>query len=150
MKRLLLSGLAAVSLLAATITAQAQFQSGLQSTILNGGTNNIASAATNTYLNATFTGTRASHLLVEAVFSCTASNGASVTIRFDGSLDNSNWETNAINAWAITANGTSTVLKSTNLDMLGFPFIRAEVVENPGPAAVTNLVLRAFEKVAGF
>jgi hypothetical protein len=77
--------------------------------------------------------------------SCTASNGASLTFRFDVSNDLQAWVTNAL-AFSVTLNGTSPIVSGTNFNAQGSPWLRLRQIENPGPAAATNILLTGWTK----
>jgi hypothetical protein len=139
------------AVLAAVVGLAVGAQAGIITTSMTGGTTNqynyVAAAATNTPL-AVLSVPQSTVLSVLATFSCTASNSAVVTLRFDTSVDNSHWVSNTL-AWPITANGTSTVTASTNLTVGATPFVRVRVVENPangGTGGVTNLLVNGFTK----
>jgi len=123
-------------------------RAGLITTAMTGGSTNaftyVATASTNSPL-AVLTTVQGQLISINCAFSCTASNGAAVTLRFDTSVDNANWVTNTL-SWPITAAGTAALVSSTNLSIGATPFIRVRVVENPGPAGVTNLLVNAFTK----
>lgn len=145
----------AAALLAAIVTATMPAlaeSTGLQVTDrLNGGTNNVAAASTNTYISGTtFTTTKSSTINIDVRIKLDGAGTAGVPIWFDGSIDNSNWVTNGILGITLTAAGTATVVASTNLNTLGFAYVRVGRVGNLNAQNVTNITIKAFAKAAGF
>ena len=130
--------------LAAAFTASAA----LETTVMDGSSSNqftyVAAATTNTPL-AVLNCVNSRYVALQALFQCTGDNSSNVTFRFDRSIDGINWHTNIL-AWAVPAQGAAPAAAITNLDVGAVPFLRVSAVENPGPAAVTNLLLRVFEK----
>ncbi len=140
--RILLSTITALALLTLGVNA------GQQPTTLNGGTNNVAAASTNTYggSGVAFATANSSVLSLQATFSCNGTNAQAVTLVLDSSNDNANWQTSTLR-WPITANGTNTVTAVTNLSVGGQQVTRAHLVENPNATvAVTNLTLTGWTK----
>lgn len=72
--------------------------------------------------------------------SCVASNGGIFVARFGGSTDYSTTVSN-IAAITVTMAGTGLFTINTNIDTSALPYLSLYTLENPGPAAVTNLII---------
>lgn len=123
------------------ICAAAHAQYSLQTTTLNGGTNNVAASTTNSVTAPVIAATRASDVALQATFKLTGSGTSAVVFVFDESIDNSNWES-ASRTLSVTAAGTSTVSNVGNYTLGGAGYLRLSSVQNPNAAAITNLVLK--------
>lgn len=142
--------LAAVALLAgacallAPAGAHAQQYFGFGSTtLITGGTNNIAAGATNVYTNVVISPTRSEYLAFSVNYNFTVAPigvTPTVTLRLQRSLDNSNWE--ATPAVILSPNGaTNNVVWVTNIVAGSVPYYRVSGVENTNSSAVTNFAL---------
>ncbi len=113
-------------------------------TPLNGGTNNVPAATTNTY-NFPITMTKFEDVFIQPVFKLNASGTTPAVFTFDESADNTNWVTRT-STLTITPAGTTTVTGRTNITVKSAGYSRLGTVENSGSAAITNLlVLRALK-----
>lgn len=141
----MLGAILSVALLGFALTSSAQ----LQNTRMDGGSTNaytyVASAATNSPMTE-LVSKDCSAISLFTRFSCTASNGAAVTIRFDKGDGAGHWVTNGLAPWVITATGTTQLSAQTNLNVSGCPTIRIATIENPGSGGVTNLLINAWRK----
>lgn len=144
MKRFL-SSLIALIALAAVSTARAQGYSAYSAEILlSGGTNNIAAAATNTYTTGNVMSlTRQREVGLLFSFNLQSASSSTHTILFSSSVDGTNWKTNdAGYTLSLAANGTSTVLFTTNLTVGAIGYLRLESISNTNAAiALTNLAV---------
>jgi hypothetical protein len=105
----------------------------------------IAATATNTTVRADIPATKAINLGIQASFVLAGSGTSAVVLKFDESLDGSNWES-AAHSLTITANGTSSVVGVANLSLGGIGFIRLSSVENPNANAINSLVIKYAQK----
>jgi hypothetical protein len=140
MKKLLLTFVALVAFIAlSNITSYAQAYS-LQTTSLNGGTNNVATATTNTSFAVTLVGTRSTVMGVQARFKLNGAGTDSIVFKFDHSIDGTNWKA-AGTSLTVAGNGTNEVTGNTSVALGGIGYLRLSTVENPSSSSVTNLYL---------
>lgn len=141
MKRLILT--AAVVLLAAFPVL-----AGLQTdTILNGGTNTVAAASTNSLRNggAWYFG-KSTDITLEVNAALTGSGTPNTLVTFDASINKDQWVTNAVTL-ALPQSGTSRQCIMTNLAGGKYPYFRrGEVWNTNATLVITNLQVRAFDK----
>ena len=119
--------------------AQAQYS--IQTTTLNGGTNNVAASTTNSVTAPVLAFTRSTYGVVQTTFKLTGAGSSTVVLTFDESVDNSNWDL-ATRTLSVTANGTTAVTGLSNYTLGGAGYLRLSSVENPNAAAITNLVVK--------
>jgi hypothetical protein len=111
---------------------------------IDGGTNNVAAATTNT-VSYTIATTRNQFVAVQPVFKLTGSGTSAVVFKFEESLDRTNWVTSSLSV-SVTAAGTSTVSGIGTLTVNGVGWLKLVTIENPNANAVTNLTLIAATK----
>ena len=121
---------------------------GQQATTLNGGTNNIAAASTNTIRTTSVAVNVARDTALQVTVVTAPSNVASTnTITFDWSIDNANWMTNATNVQFITSAAYATNTTVYNFPMGGVPYYRIGTFGNSNAAVYfTNVNVLAFTK----
>lgn len=116
---------------------------------IGGSTLNISATSTNTTMAATnlavIEATRALDIAIQPSFKLTGSGTSPVVLKFDTSIDNSNW-TVASQSITITAAGTATVSKAQNFTLGAVTYMRLSQVENPNASAITNLTIRYVQK----
>lgn len=108
---------------------------------LNGGTNNIAGASTNTYAYPIAL-TRYDKVTFGATFAPVSTAVANVTFYFDTSIDGTNWSTNAF-VWPVSGAGYTAgqrVTVLTNISSESVGWYRLGSVGNTNSGAVTNLL----------
>lgn len=128
-------------------------KAGVQNSPLNGGTNNVIFATTNTYTGVSFGVGNSSMLALGFKFKCDGTNTSAITFTLDDTIGDGFWKTNTQRI-AVTANGTNVVTLTTNISRnlggnLGGIFqVRISTSENPNPVAgsVTNLIVDGFVK----
>lgn len=141
---------AALCALATAVQAQQYETAYLSTTILAGGTNNLASFATNTY-NLAVTATKWGDLALECQFKAAETGCASniiVVLSKGSTATNRTTITGNQILWSIAANGTSYAVGQTNvtLDNLGYLFVEAVRNANLSNVTVTNLTIWAVRK----
>jgi hypothetical protein len=120
---------------------------GLQTSSLNGGTNNVAAVATNNYSGVVFDFSKTTDATLQVSFASTGTNVTTSTFVFDESADSVNWQTSFLTL-NVAGNGTNTVVCTTNL-LSGFraPFVRLSSCGNTNSTiALTNVTVKAFSK----
>ena len=130
-----------LGLLAVTASAQ-QYQA---TTILNGGTNNVAAATTNSSVAQIIGLTRFDSAVFEVNFKLTGAGTSAVVYKIDESADGTNWVTNT-RSLSVTANGGTTVVGLTNFTVNSVGYLRWNVIEQPNANALTNHVVRVWTK----
>lgn len=138
MKKLFIAILSAVAVFAAVPQAEAQVYG--TTTLLDGGTNNVATTATNAYTKLIVAEKRAEVGLLLS-FKGTGADTGVVTLVLQRSLDNSTWSTTT-QRYAVTANGTSTVTFVTNVTAGAVGYLRVAAIENACTNAITNVVVK--------
>jgi len=131
-----------VALLAlACARSQAQVRYSLV-TLLAGGTNNVGAPATNSYsLPINCTAQTEVPLLFK--LTCSGTNSYNVGFFLSRSVDGTNWDSSTAPIQIpVAANGTNSVLLSTNLVVGAMGWLRLDTVANTNDASyVTNLVV---------
>lgn len=145
-------------LAAFTLTPKVQAQSQLLiAGTLNGGTNNVLAAATNTYAplaNAFFVGRSGGQIALSFtyLFNTNVAVSTPPLARIYTSVDGANWATNQY-VVALTTNtigATNFFTINTNLNVGAVPWVAIGAVENAGNAAsvtagsISNLVAKAW------
>lgn len=115
------------------------------STTLNGGTNNIAAATTNTY-NSVITLTKYDEVALQPIFQLTGAGTSAVVFRFSKSVDGTNFIADASRTISVTAAGTTVVSGISNQLVGAVGYLRLDTIENPNASAVTNLTFPAVPK----
>jgi hypothetical protein len=113
----------------------------LQATTLNGGTNNVATATTNTSFAVIMPCVRSTVIAPQVTFKLNGAGTDTIVFKFDHSVDGSNWKS-AGTSLSVAANGTTLVTGNTSIAAGGIGYIRLSTVENPSSSSVTNLVLK--------
>ncbi len=125
----------------ASLQAQTVF-----TTIVNGGTNNVAASTTNDYsaLSVHFTFPRHQDATFQAGAKLTASSGGASNIVFvlDSSVDASNWVLAVTNV-TVAATSNSVISAKTDLNTGGSMFWRLNSIRDANGVAATNLYLSA-------
>lgn len=133
-------------LAASLLSAHAQY---VLAPSINGGTFNIAASTTNTTIGssnlAVIVATRAIDIAIQPQFKLTGAGTSPVVLKFDESIDNSNW-TVATRSITITPSGTTLVSKMANFTVGAAGYLRLSQIENPNAEAVTNLVIKYAQK----
>lgn len=132
-----------LALLSSTLGAFA----GLKTTTLNGGTNNIAAATTNSTPLTAIPVTGSDNLAMQVSFLVvggTTNNTFGVSL--DRSIDNTTWETNFTFLVCEASPGIANVTQ-TNWNTGGFAYFRVSEVRNALTNAVTNLNVRFYYKL---
>lgn len=141
--KLLTLGVLACVAFVASAPAQ-QYERYAYTTVLSGGTNNVALNSTNTYNTGAITTTLQEYLPIQIKYKFhEAPVGAtpSVTVRLQRSLDNSNWESSGP-LHVLLANGaTNTCTWVTNINCAGIPYWRISTIENTNSAVITNVTV---------
>jgi hypothetical protein len=106
----------------------------------------IAATATNTTVRASIPATRADNLGLQASFVLAGSGTSAVVLKFDESLDGSNWES-AAHSLTVTANGTNSVVGVSTIALNGIGYLRLSSVENPNGQAINSLVIKYSQKI---
>jgi hypothetical protein len=134
--------LIALALLSFTVTAG-------EVVLLDGGTNNVPCASTNTYTTKIIQLNGLTDVAFQASFkSYSTTNVETQLLFFDTSLDKTLWQTNA-HVWGITLQTNTTVVKATNFSLGAIPYIRLSGVGNCATEStnwVTNVAVKAFRK----
>lgn len=131
MKKLILSAALA---LATIVTVQAQ---SVVPTALNGGTNNVAAAATNTYTVDFVLPANSGAVTLQAKAALTGAGTSALAFNVGKSVDGV-----AYTAWtnvSITMSGTTTNQAILDVNPGGARFYRVTSVGNPNASAATNL-----------
>lgn len=111
-------------------------------TLLSGGTQNIAGGATSNY-NTTIGLTKYAEVGVQTAFKLTGAGTENIITTFEFGLDGSNWETIKTYKWTNAANGTTLVVASTNIYMGSVGYLRLKsIVNGSSGEAVTNLLMQ--------
>lgn len=122
-----------------SIAAQYDFY-GVQTTALNGGTNNIAATSTSNY-NYLVVATRSEYIPFQ--FSAALISGgttlSNVFLNFQKSLDNSIWDTNYIVYTAQLGTNPLTSCFVTNFTAAGVGYYRLVSIQNTNAVALTNV-----------
>lgn len=148
MKRFNTFALFAVSVLFALCLfapPEAHAQLDIQTTTLNGGTNNIAATTTNSTMAIAITPVRSSYVAIQPSFKLDGAGTTAVTFEFDESIDGSTWNASK-HTLVVTPAGTSTVTAATNITVGAVGFLRLQIVRNPNASAITNLTLKWSQK----
>lgn len=138
-----IAALAVIGLLALAVPSAEAQQYKLTSvnnagaTPINGGTNTVANATTNTY-SFTIPLLGQGDVVIQPVFKLTGSGTSAVAFTFDSSADGTNWHTGTL-VLSVTAAGTSTVTAQTNWTVNALGYLRLNTVGNPNATTVTNL-----------
>lgn len=133
MKKLILSAALA---LATLVTVEAQ---NVIPTALNGGTNNVANAATNTYTVDFVLPPNARSITLQAGASLTGAGTSALAFNVSKSVDGSTFGYKAITNVSITMSGTTTNNAQVDIDPGGARFWRVTSVGNPNASPATNL-----------
>lgn len=142
---LLLSACLAAAAFVATENVEAQ---NVQ-TILSGGTNNLAANTLVTYSLPVIAVQKGSIVGLQTQFKLVSGNGiTNMTFKFDVSLDNAMWQSNAI-TWGVPPTAAVTNSVTTNISVGAWNFIRLNLGTNGNDTALTNLILKASQK-SGF
>jgi hypothetical protein len=112
---------------------------------LNGGTNAVAAASTNSVTTPTFTVAYSSDIALQPSFKLQGSGTSAVVFKFDTSLDGTVWQAASFNI-SITPAGTALVTKVVSTAIGSTPYVRLSSIENPNATAITNLMLNATMK----
>jgi hypothetical protein len=109
-------------------------------TLIPGGTNNVAFAATNTY-TLTLTLTRQAEVAIQLSFSALGTNTSNIDFKLEPSVDGVTFDTqNTAHTITIAANGTNVVTLVTNRVVGAVGYLRLRSVSNPNATqALTNL-----------
>lgn len=131
-----------LSLCASVATSSAQYVRGSsQTTVMDGGTNNVANLATNTYAAGVIDATQQDHVAVALKYSfhaAPAGGTPAIVFRFASSVDGTIYETTP--KWVITCSGaTNTCIVITNLSTYAYPYLRLSTIENTNSAVITNV-----------
>ncbi len=132
---------------AAALLALPAFSFDTLTSTLNGGTANVTANTTNSYTTQAFFAPVYSSdiaLAVSFVGSAAAVSNA-VTLVFDTSLDNLEWNT-AYFTLAVTPNGTSKVTRNVTQALGSIPYVRLSAIRNPNAGFLTNILLKATTK----
>lgn len=121
--------------------ASAQAQYTIQSTTLNGGTNNVAASTTATMTAPVLSFTRSTYGTVQASYVLTGAGTSAVVFTFDESLDGTTWVPST-RTLSVTASGTTAVSGLSNYLMGGSGYLRLKSVNNANATAVTNLAIK--------
>lgn len=133
--------IAALAALAAPALAQYDV-SAFQVTSLNGGTNNVAATATNTYAITMDVGRQAfTGLQITTAF--TGAGTGTLQLRFARSVDGVTWETNpGVIVQTAAGNGVTPVTSFAVQQVDGIRFLRLVGVANTNAVAATNIAFR--------
>lgn len=133
--------IALVAAIALPSVAKAQ-EAKTYATSLNGGTNNIAATATNTYA-ITQNVSEFDNVGATLNFKSTGANTGTQVVRIARSWDNgSTYESTPGLSLSVAANGTSTVVAGAKLDCSGVTNLKIVSWENPGASPITNAVVK--------
>lgn len=141
--------LALIALLAAIALPQTA-QAGIQNSVLNGGTNNVAALSTNNYqttANNTFTFATTTKGFLGISAACNAASTANYDFTFDTTVDGSKWQTNAF-AVRLVGNGTASVTTNYAIPSTFLaPQIRIGTIANTNATApaLTNINVNGFD-----
>lgn len=140
LKRILM--LAAVLGLFAIPAAQAQYV--IIPTTVNGGTNYVEQGTTAThYSGELLSVANAREVAIMTSFKLTGAGTDNITLKFDSSIDNVNWESDE-HTIVVPATGTTTKVAITNITIGAVGFLRLASVQNAAASQdVTNLVVKA-------
>lgn len=145
MNKLKILALSLATLAFAVSTPAQQYERYAYTTILSGGTNNVAVNSTNTYNSGAITTTLQEYLPLAITYTFhTAPVGAtpSVTVRLARSIDNSNWESSGPLHVFLANGATNTCTALTNITAGGLAYWRINTIENTNSAVITNIIVR--------
>ncbi len=145
--RSLFISLAVSVFLSCTVQTVAQVGIGLVPyTFLNGGTNNVAAATTNTYSLPSFPVIYGKEVSFLVSAQMAANTNTDLVFVFDRSVDAVNWETNTFSL-TLTCNTTNQSQLGTNFNAGGYPFYRLDSIQNPNTqSATTNVIVKSVYK----
>jgi hypothetical protein len=111
-------------------------------TVMNGGTNNVAATATNTYGNQ-FRIDVPKAEYVDLYLSMALSGAGTSGVRFSlaQGADESTFETNNTYQFILLGNGTTPVNLVTNINVGAIPYLKLMNVGNSNAVAVTNITV---------
>jgi hypothetical protein len=121
-----------------TLSAFAQVD--INTTSLNGGTNNIASTTTRNF-TIPLSITRGSQMAIQLSCKALGATTSNVTVNMDESVDNVIWEASK-RSFVLALNGTSVVNVVTNYNFGAVPFVRISSIQNGAGEAITNIVVK--------
>jgi hypothetical protein len=114
------------------------------STVISGGTNNVATVATNTYA-AVLAPVRSEWMAVMVKYTFVAAPVGvtpTVTLRFARANDASNYENISSLPISLSSQGaTNTCIYFTNVVVQGVPYFKLTSIENTNSTAITNLTV---------
>ncbi len=88
-------------------------------------------------------------ILTTASLTATNASSTTITIRYAGSIDGSLWYTNFyVQTYIIPVNSLTPAIPIaySNVVTAGMPFINLQQIDNPGVAALTNIIIEASGK----
>lgn len=133
--------LCALAPLLAAVSAHAQYS--VITSALNGGAFQVPANTTSNYTTIVFDVRKQKDVMVEGSFKATGTNESSITLTLQPSLDGVTFDSTTVWSWTITANGTSTVVGSTNIALGGAGFVRLASIANPNATqGLTNILVR--------
>lgn len=142
-KIFILSLLALVAFAFAPINADAQVYG--DTTLMNGGTNNVATTATNTYTGKNLVMEKRVETGVLLSYAGNAADTGDVTFVFQRAVEqavaNATWST-VEQRVTLAANGTNTVSLVTNINAGAVGHLRLRYIENACTNAITNVVVK--------
>lgn len=136
MKRIFLT-LLAVAAIAIVPSANAQ-KAGSYTTTLNGGTNNVAATATNTY-TAAITCEDYDNVGLDLSFKAVSSLTGNITVRVAKACVSGNYESVPTTVITIPANGTTVVNYPLNITTPSAIALKLTSIENTNSVAITNV-----------
>jgi hypothetical protein len=108
----------------------------------NGGTNNFATATTNTITGAAIAVSEVDNVGVQLTFKGTGSGTDTIVFKFALSLDGTTYETTPSTTVTQALAGTAVVSKVANISVPSAGAIKLVSVENPASVGVTNVFIK--------
>jgi len=127
---------ALLTLLLLCVSTMANAQSYGVVTLISGGTNNVAAAATNTYTVPVMRLLQDEQIGVFVSFKMPVAGNSNCTVRFARSLNGTTWETTP--SLVVAATTTNFI---TNLTFGATGYLRPSTVENVNAVALTNVTV---------
>lgn len=105
---------------------------------IDGGTNNVAAATTNSYTH-NIDVRKQDNACLQISFAMVDTSTTTIDLVLLKSLDASTWDTVDLKTITLTADGTNTVCCVTNLSTAGLGWYRLSTIANTSAVALTNL-----------